>query len=216
MNIELLTQHINSAGLFPVRVEFTHDQNADMQVLGSFDDYLAAVKSLQSPVIFIGTFELMEEHFICESDDDSFEEDEEVDLCKIQPELKKYSSKIGETGWFQLAAPMRNGSLTFNIKEEWWIQFHELLSAAKESVEEERNTMQEEIEAEEERQKDAARKKLQGFINNEEFQRLKTQKAMREYAINKYPELEELESFDLKKEIQNLAARIEAKGISRK
>ena len=88
MNIELLTQHINSAGLFPVRVEFTHDQNADMQVLGSFDDYLAAVKSLQSPVIFIGTFELMEEHFICESDDDSFEEDEEVDLCKIQPELK--------------------------------------------------------------------------------------------------------------------------------
>ncbi len=76
--------------------------------------------------------------------------------------------------------------------------------------------MQEEIEAEEERQKDAARKKLQGFINNEEFQRLKTQKAMREYAINKYPELEELESFDLKKEIQNLAARIEAKGISRK
>ncbi|MGH7239836.1 MAG: hypothetical protein ACREHG_07185 [Candidatus Saccharimonadales bacterium] len=221
MNIELLSQSIRSAGLFPVRVELTHDQDEDMRVSGSLEDYLAAVKALQSPVIFIGTFELTERYFIYEADDNRLGEDEdddgeEMDLRTIQPKLKSYSSRIGETGWFQLAAPMANGSLTFSIEEEWWTQFYEILDAAKESVQEDRSAAQEEVEAEEERQKDVARKKLQNFINNEDFRRLKTQKAMREYAIDKYPELAEWDNFELKEEIQNLAARIEAKGLGRK
>jgi hypothetical protein len=46
--------------------------------------------------------------------------------------------------------------------------------------------------------------------------RLPTQRAMRAYAIEEFPDLETLDEGDLKLEIQNLKARIDAKGLRRK
>lgn len=220
MNIESLSQTIRAAGIFPVRVEFTHPQESDLRFSGTLEEYLAAVQALKSPVVFVCTFELTEDSFIYEADEaESLEEDEEmeaVDLRSIEPKLRNFMTRIGETGWFLLATPLTNGNLTFDIKEEWWEQLYELLDAATESVEEDRSAAFERIKAEEEQRKRTMLKQLQSLINDTAFQRLKTQKAMREYAVERFPELMEWNSVDLKEEIQNLAARIEAKGLGRK
>lgn len=218
MDVESLSKKIRATGIFPIQVAVTHHQDSDMRVTGSLEDYLAAVQALKSPVVFIGTFELAADDFIYdgEDDDDLDEESEEVDLRKIEPKLRSYSARIGETGWFQLAAPMSNGSLTFSIEEEWWTKLYELLDAAKESVQESWSAAKEELDAEEERRKSAVLKKVQSLIGDVDFQKLKTQKAMREYALEKFPDLIEWDGFELKEVIQNLAARIEAKGLGRK
>lgn len=188
---------------------------------GSLEDYLSAVQALKSPVVFICEFHLTEEDFIYEDEDEDEYDDfhvgaEEIDLRKVEPKLRSYSSKINETGWFQLASPMSNGSLTFSIKEEWWHEVYELLDETKESVKERRSAAKDEFRVNEERRKVATLKKLQNLIGDVDFQKLKTQKAMREYALDKYPELVEWDGLELKEEIQNLAARIEAKGLGRK
>lgn len=201
-------------------VAVMHDQGTDLLMTGSFEDYLAAVKALRSLVIFIETLELTEEDFIyAGEDDDNFGEDEdveEIDLREVEPKLRNFLSRMGETGWVQLAAPMANGSLTYIIEEGWWTQLYDLIDAANESVHENRSAAQEQKDAEEEQQKNVTRNRLQSLINDADFQRLKTQKAMREYAVEKYPELMEWDNIEIKGEIQNLAARIEAKGLGRK
>jgi hypothetical protein len=52
--------------------------------------------------------------------------------------------------------------------------------------------------------------KLRGLVDDKKFACLPTQKAMLQYAIRKFPELQDLNPADLKLEIQELKARIDA------
>jgi len=180
MDVEFLLKKIRDEGVFPVQVEITYNQDSDLKVMGSLDDYISAVMALKSPIIFIGKFELNEDDFFYQDGDDEeydfSEKSEKIDLRKIEPELCSYNAHIDEVGWFQLAAPMSNGSLTFSIEEEWWTKFFEILNEAKESVKEGRSVARQKLEAEEEKRKTAAFKKVQSLISDVDFQKLKTQK----------------------------------------
>lgn len=57
---------------------------------------------------------------------------------------------------------------------------------------------------------------LGGLINDANFARLPTQKAMAAYAFDQFPELQTVDEYALKAEIQNLHAKIKAKGLDRK
>ena len=62
---------------------------------------------------------------------------------------------------------------------------------------------------------EGAVKKLHSLAADPQFARLPTQRAMRAYAIDKIPELENLDEAELKREIQDLTALIQARGAGR-
>lgn len=64
MNFEELAKEIQSAGLYPIRVESTSDQRDDLSFVGTLPEYLQAVKAIGSTVLFINTITLSEGHFL--------------------------------------------------------------------------------------------------------------------------------------------------------
>lgn len=183
------------------------------------DEYLEAVKSLRSDVIFISAIRITEEHFLYLDDDDEDEDDADadiIDLCSVVPELNKLKKRIGEDGHFDLSVSITSGNLSFSIHEEWMEHLVELLNKARDLVNENRDSELALIREEEIAKSKEVLKKLHGLISDKDFVRLPTQRAMQEYAIDKFPELEDVADHDLKLEIQSLKAKIQAKGLAKK
>ena len=87
----------------------------------------------------------------------------------------------------------------------------EIIDAQMEAEEDELLAKEEEQQAEVMQRLEDAVKQLRTLISDKHFSGLSTQRAMKAYAIDKIPELEELDDARLKVEIQNIAAKIEAR-----
>jgi hypothetical protein len=216
-----------------IRVEVIPDFRESLVFVGSLEEYLDAIKVLGARAIFVSTVNVTEERFVYTprrhlnsrtswpfptGDIDDDEEIEEFDLCSAIPELGKFKEKIGQDGYFELSAC----NLTFSIYEDWMQEMElmrdeaqEIVEAQKLAEEEELSEEQEQQEAEEQAKLEAAVKNLHALIADKNFVRLPTQRAMRAYAIDKIPELENLDDAELKREIQDIGAKIQARSLAR-
>lgn len=219
MTLNDLLGQIKSQGLYPICVKSFSEYSYDkLTFSGTLDEYLDAVKSLRSDVIFVSVIKITEEYFLY-LDDDEDENDEDadiIDLCSVIPALNKFKKRIGEDGHFDLLVPIANGNLTFNLHEEWMEQLFELLNKARELVNENRASELALIHSEEIEKSKETIKKLHALISDKNFVHLPTQRAMHEYAIDKIPELEDVAEHELKREIQSLKAKIQARGLGGK
>jgi protein PhnA len=210
---------IKSQGLHPICVESLSELSYDkLTFSGTLEEYLEAVKSLRSGVIFVSTIRITEEYFLY-LDDEEDEDDENADiieLCSVVPDLSKFKKRIGEDGHFDLSVPIVNGILSFSMHEEWMERLFELLNKARDLVNENRASELALIHAEEIEKSKEMIKKLHALISDKDFVRLPTQRAMQEYAIDKIPELEDLAEHELKREIQSLKAKIQARSLGKK
>lgn len=221
--------------LLLIQTEELSDQRHDMTFVGTLAGYLEAIKVLGGRAIFVSTTGIDEEDFVYipsqtrrvtsnwpfPSSRHGAEEEEDVfeyDLCSVVPELEKLKSRIGEDGYFELSAC----HLTYSIQEEWMQTFDTLRTEAEEIVDEEILSDEEaklaendEIQAEEVAMLEIALKKLHSLIADKSFVRLPTQRAMRAYALDKIPELENLDEAQFKREIQDLGAKIQARSLGR-
>lgn len=211
---ELLSQ-LNGEGLFPIRVESIPEDDDDMTFAGSVSEFIQAAKVMRSPMVFVSTFTLSEEHFLRNSSDED-DANEPIDLCRVVPELNNLKGRIGEDGHIDLSVPAPKGSLTLQIVEDWMLTFSELHSQALRLLRQASQEEHAQEEAIEEARTQHLLKNLRGLITDPEFVRLPTQRAMLAYAIDDFPELETLEESVLRTEIQNLKARIDARGLRRK
>lgn len=205
--------------LFPILVEAIPEHGDDLEFVGSLNEYIEAAKALQATVIFVSTLTLSKEGFCWhspEADDDETDPEDPVDLCVVVPDLKDYMNRIGQHGRIELSIPLRKGSLKMAMVEDWMDAFIELRFQAQKLLQQAFLEKQ----AQEEETEEAGRQhllgNLRGLISDEGFVRLPTQKAMLAYALDDFPELEILGENLLKKEIQNLKARIDAQGLCRK
>lgn len=234
MTLVELTKIFASKDILLIRIEDMPDQRDDMVFVGTLDEYLEAIKVLGGRAIFVNTIEIVEEDFayipgqirnainwphpIYSHSEEEGEEIYEYDLCSVVPELENYKPRIGEIGYFDLSAC----HLTYSIQEEWMQNFDTLHTEAQEIVDAEivsdkelQLAEQEEAQAEEVAILEVAVKKLHALISDKVFVRLPTQLAMRAYAIDNIPELENLDEAQLKREIQDLGAKIQARNLSR-
>ncbi len=143
--------------------------------------------------------------------EEGVEEIQEFDLCSVVPELKNFKKRIGEDGYFELSAC----NLTYSIYEEWAQEMWILHTNAREIIDQQLLAGWESVEAEKSLKWEGVIKKLQALISDKDFVRLPTQRAMSVYAIDKIPELENLDEALLKLEIQDLAAKIQARSLKR-
>jgi len=222
MTIDALLQNLRTGGFVPIMVESLRQRSSDLRFVGTLPEFLDAAKSLRSNVVFLSAPAISESHFrdreqaIAFGEHDEPEEVEEIDLCSVLPRLSKFRSKIGMSGQIDLAVPLHENNLAFSVLEDWWCEFVECHSEARRLAREKRRVDALQIEAEEDAETEALREKLRSLISDKDFAKLPTQRAMREYALDRYPELDALEHYDIKQELQDLKARIQARGLGRK
>lgn len=221
MILEDLVSELQAVGLYPVQVESCPDEDEFFSFVGTLGQYLSAVKAIGSTATFVSTMPLNSEHFLLESEEQENDGDEEgdaksIDLRAVLPSLSQFDKKIGVVGYFQLWSPMPRNGLAYAVIEDWWRDFIDLRRKALEIAINRSKAAQAALDAADDEQEQLALEKLRGLINDKDFVRLPTQRAMRQYAVDKIPELETLDESDLKRALQDVNAKILAKGIGRK
>lgn len=222
MHLNELIKKLTSEGFFPIRVEGNGLKINDEELvfIGELEDFLKAAKVLKTEAVFVVNTTLRESDFEYEADreeddrDDNLSNDNEaVYLPSIMPSLNKYKKYIGQDCAYKLFVSTSNNALNFIIREAWWDDFAETYFEAIDRIEEHRKAMmasrREELRAEQKKILD----RLSFLINDTAFAKLPTQKAMRAYAIDKIPELEEIDETTLQIEVSKINAKLQAKGL---
>jgi hypothetical protein len=188
-----------------------------LRVSGSLQEYVSALKALKIEVVFVYVEKLEAEDFLYAQDEgvDDLEDVADEDLRFDSPELKRYDKLVGEVGRLSLYAETKTAALTYIIDNDWYTEFLEHRYIACDSMEQKRGDVQRE------RAQAAARKlseiesSLSSLIDDKQFTRLRTQKAMLAYAKEHIPGLEDLDADTLRAAISNLAAMAQARGVGR-
>lgn len=227
MPLHTLLQKLTDVGFFPIRIEGSTDKSDSngLVFLGDLDEFIKTAKFLKAEFIFVVNTTLSKSDFEYETNGEDVgqgDEDENINplepfyLPSIVPKLKGFEKHIGADCKYRLFIPTPNRILEIYIEEPWWKEFVTLIveavSKVEQDIESARATKRAELEA---RRADAL-SKLRKLTTDNDFIRLPTQKAMLVYAIDKIPELETIEQSILQTEIQNLYAKLTAKGLVRK
>ena len=228
MDAAELKKLATSKGLPPIPVSLPDDDlPRPPRFAGTLDEFWAAATTLGAKALFISIGQMDESDFerLMPSDDVShIEEDENdgtfdgenytVSLEGIRPSISRFRKHVGKDCAFVLVAKGGVAEIDYLLTETWWDEFQEEADKAVESWLESRNARYEDVEAANQEKTGKLLESLSGLINDRNFCLLRTHRARITYAIDKLPELSELDEFVLKPEIQKLADRIEAKRLN--
>ena len=217
-----LLKTISDAGVFAYHVLASFD-GEDREFLlfdGDLNAFLSAAKHAGAQV-FVSRNSLTDSGFTYEFEPDSEETDDEaaetveIDLCSVSKDLTAYRQFIGRDGQFSLWFEAGTAKIIFGHDENWWGEFVQERDAAIEKVDSDREKMAKKA-IEQRETKDAELiKNLRKLVGDFDFVKLPSQMAMKEYALEKFPDLGKVDPRRLQVEIQNLNARIQAKGLRR-
>lgn len=223
MALNDLSTKLETEGLFVIQTEGSTDKDDSrgLVFVGDLDKFINAAKALKSDIIFITTRLLDHEDFLYEveedyEDDDNGKSPEPIQLSTILPTLKEYEKYIGKECAFKLTIRTTHSVLEFYTQEIWWAEFREMLWEAIDKLENVRKDKRLTQLSEKIARQKGLLDQLRKLINDSAFVKLPTQKAMLVYAIEQIPELEDMNQNLLKAEIQNLDAKLAAKGLGRK
>ena len=217
MDIDTLKIKILAAKLHPIHISSGDSEGKTRhRFLGSLDQFLEAVSALSSKVVVIRTISLDEQDFFHEAKDEDdpsqFENDEDlVDLRKVEPKLRAFSKYLDKTGMYILSSGLDDNSLLFAILEEWWVEFQELSRVTAEKVDDEYDASLEKSRVELEARQSSTLSALDALIHDPKFAKQQTQIRMTAYALDKIPGLEDVDEAVVKVVIQRLHAKIKAR-----
>ncbi len=221
MEIESLKEKLRTAQLHPVQVDGSavDEHKRGHQFIGSLEEYLDAMRAIAAPAVFIriDVFEDLD-FFHSPEDQDGLPDDETdfIDLRSIVSALRAFEKHLGAIATYRLSATLTTDSLDFVINEPWWIEFLKLRETATDQVDGEIEASAAKARADQQSRDRNALAALSSLIKDPNFTRLPTQRAMIAYALDQIPELESVDDNSLKVEVQNLHAKIKAKGLDRK
>lgn len=234
MNKSELFKKISSGGLIPIHVEDTTDREESngLSFVGNFDEFIKAAQSLDEKVIFVSIRKLEENDFEGEikfnfsdeidySDIDIKQEVESdydfINLLDISSSFKKYKEYLDKECVYKLSIKSLKAQVNFYIEEDWWKKFEEEKTKTIEKIYDKKLIRAKEKYSELSKLSKDKRDKeeriiegLRKLINDPYFSTLPTQKAMLAYAEGKIKDLNELDPVLIKKEIQEMKAKIVA------
>jgi len=214
MNIESLEDNFSGSGLSLIKVEdFDKFDGLTMVFDGDLIDYIKAVKVLDNTVVFINICYLEEYYFSTEVELDGAD-NEEIDLSSTSPEIMDYKKYIGKSAHYHFLAISSRGNLEFHFQEAWWNELLDLLIEEKERIKNEYIVKFELKNKEKEKHRKSLLKKLDNLKDEQKFMQCRTQKVKLAYALEKYPELSELEPSLIKRIVAELDAHIEARMLN--
>lgn len=222
---------VTESGFFPVRVQGEADVTKFKGDLfkGTLEEFFNAAKVLGAKCVFIAASRLTKEYFLYSSaapgddelDDERYDDERapeefaEVDLTIALPKLSEFRKEMGKEGEFILTAKGGYAELSFHHYEAWWDAFLEQREQAISKVEKDRGAYLEKMQRRLEEQEEKRLKLLRDLINDGQFVHIPTQRAMKAYAVEKHPELAEMDQTLLTTQIQILSDRIKAKGLDK-
>lgn len=220
---------VTESGFFPVRLQGEADVTKFKGDLfkGTLEEFFKAAKVLGAKCVFISSSRLTKEYFLYSSaapgqderdeerydDERAPEEPADVDLTIALPSLSEFRKDMGKEGEFILTAKGGYAELSFHHYEAWWDAFLAQREQAILKVEKDREAYLEKMQLRQEEQDEKRLRLLKDLINDGEFVHIPTQSAMKAYAIEKHPELAEMDQALLTTQIQILSDRIKAKGL---
>ena len=228
MTTSELFQKIKSVGFFPIQAEWNtdHSESSELRIIGSLEDFLEAVRALGITVVFLSVWKLEEEDFLYTSEnedelDNSNEEEtpsdglagnnESFDLTVALPSLADFKKHIGQEHSFNLMAKSQSASISFRLNESWWDSFAEQQDKAIQKVDENREAILEKMAKQELQKEDNLLKQVRSLLSDPEFCCITTQRGMKAYAVEQFPELEKIDEAALRKEIQKLSDKVMAR-----
>jgi hypothetical protein len=227
MTTSELIQRIKSAAFFPIHVERNTDRNGDSELrfVRSLEEFFEATKALGITSVFFLARKLDEGDFVYDSDsegDNDFSDENELasekpdsnesfDLTVALPSLVDFKKRIGQEHEFLLVARNQFVSIRFSYSESWWDSFAEQREMAIQKVDGNREAMREKMEKQRLGKENELLKQVRGLLNDSEFSRIPTQRCMKAFALEKFPELEEVDEPSLVEEIRKLDDKLKAR-----
>jgi len=217
LEVAAIAKRLVSAGIHAIPVAESVPESGDERVEfeGAFDDYLTALTAIGIKHALVYHFELADEGFQYGDDDDNGDDEGDGDgkprfnLEEINPKLKRFRVFVGQTELLHVSAWLGYQHLYIELTPPWWAEYVAERSAAVRVVEQ----RIEEDRSRESNEEDEAVEKLLERLRvleaDPKMAKLKTQKAMLQYAMQCIPELRDLDSGLLKAEIQDMRARID-------
>lgn len=233
MNSEELFAILKGNGLHTIHIQVTAptETNTVLKMVGELSDFIKSVKSLNENVVFVSILKFDESDFTYtpESDNGIFDEDEyleevipqPIDLSKILPKIHDYRKYLDRECAFELSVFFKNRVLKYCQAEEWWLQFQELRDNAIEQIVGQEDVRRKKLGEENIQRNQELLDKLSTLIEDSDFVRLftrkgATQRAMKSYALEAIPELQELNPELLSYGIQELNDSIRVKKTLKK
>lgn len=183
-------------------------------VKGDLSMFCSTAKALGCSVVFAQPQTLDSDDFELSLETSSYPSVSiDVKLTDHDPSIVNYRKYIGQIGAYSLYAPFCQGYLSIDVEEKWYRKFWDTASAAASLGIEKEKQQQEEQEKKTQANRAALLKKLNSLVSDNAFMSLPTQKQMLAYAIENIPELSQLPTPDLKRELQEIDAKAKAKGL---
>jgi hypothetical protein len=229
LNSEELFSILKANGLNVIRIsETSYDDSMIMD--GNLEDFINSAKVLNENTVFVRIRKLEDEDFYYDIDSDENIPDgiytelrnaPPVGLVTVLPELRSYKKYLNKEGAFLLSIFAKNRILQYRQPEKWWVEFQELRERAKVQILSQENLRIERLEEENTQRDQELLDKLSKLIEDSDFVRLftrkdATQRAMRSYALEAIPELQELSPQLFNYGIQQLNDRVRAKKTLKK
>lgn len=139
-----------------------------------------------------------------------------VDLREVEPSLNEFKERLGSECGYRLTVHSPTEWLEYILHLEWWKRFSKLRDGAIEKILQERALAESKQNEKEEKRSGQILNALRLLINDPDFVRLPTQRAMQAYALERIADLDIIHPNTLKTEIQSLDAKIKARGLGRK
>ena len=133
-----------------------------------------------------------------------------MDLFAGNKELRRFKEYVGRSAVIRLSVQMQSDYLDLVIEESWWREFLDLRTQITDKLDSERELERAAETAQEDAEIDGLLARLRELADDAKFAKLPTQKAMLQYALRQIPELESIDLSDLRSEIQEIKAKIDA------
>ncbi|MFZ4124529.1 MAG: hypothetical protein ACOYJ2_00465 [Rickettsiales bacterium] len=212
--MNILLNFIKSSNLYPILVHGDIDPETSdgFPFVGSITEYISALKNAGSKNVYV-FIELFEEtSFLLKNTfcPEEFTADEEdcVDLRKMDSKFKNFVNKIGEVCRFKLSSSLEDVSLDFYYTKDWWFNYVVSVTECVTKLEEAEIEADEESEEIQRNQSRDIIKKISKLANEPQFNKLRTQRAMMAYVLEKIPETSTIPQQMLKMEIQRIFDKI--------
>jgi hypothetical protein len=228
-----LIQSLSAADLYPIPVEGDIDAERirGLSFLGDLNGFIQAAKALNVRCVFIASRVMEESDFFYHEDPAKLsyaatrqrtlptgpiDLGDNIDLREIDPSLNEFKAHLGDECGFKLTVHSSTTILQYVLLLEWWQEFSELRERAIEKILQELELAESKQMEEEERRTQRILDSVRELINDPDFVRLPTQRAMQAYAFERIAGLDTINPNILKVEIQSLDAKIKARGLGRK
>ena len=203
---------LDAAGIHRIAVVGIPDQSGDLEFDGTLQEFLEALHCDGRKTVLTSSLLVHEGMFFHSPEEDEFDVDESdpVDLCTIDVSLRPYREHIGKPWGFETLAVTSVGRLRYIEPMPWADEFFDKLEAVRDAVDNDWGSV---VEARHKRlmlAEKSALASLGKLMLDSSFTSLPTQAAMREYALDRIPELHEVPASKVRAEIQRLSAKLKA------